>query len=64
LEDLGYIRKIGTKKTRAGFDASTYSLTTKAYLALLLNSVDLEELLKRVDDATASAILAAITYIT
>ena len=31
LEDSGYIKKTGTKKTKAGFQASTYDLTAKAY---------------------------------
>ena len=64
LEDLGYIRKIGVKKTKAGFDASKYDLATKAYLALLLDFIDLNDVLYRVDDVTASAILAAIAYVT
>jgi Fe2+ or Zn2+ uptake regulation protein len=60
LEELGYIKKIGIKKTKAGFQASIYELTTKAYLAILLNSINLDELLMRVDDATANTILVAI----
>ena len=64
LEESGYIRKIGRKKTKAGFKASIYELTIKAYLAILLNFIDLDDLLMRVDDATASAILAAIIYTT
>ena len=64
LEKLGYIKKTGVKRTTAGFKASIYELTTKAYLAILLNSINLEDLLKRVDEATASAILATITHTT
>jgi len=60
LEESGYIKKIGIKKTKAGFQASTYNLTTKAYLATVLNSINFNELLMRVDDATAQTILAAI----
>jgi len=62
LEDSGYIKKIGIKKTKAGFQASTYDLTTKAYLAILLNSINLDKLVTQVDEATASTILAAVTY--
>jgi len=61
LQELGYIKKTGAKKTKAGFKASIYELTARAYLALLLNSTNLEELVMRVDESTASAIIAAIT---
>ena len=64
LEESGYIKKIGVKKTKAGFKASIYKLTAKAYLAIVLDSINLDELVTRVDEATASAILAAITYTT
>jgi len=60
LEKSGYIKKTGAKKTRAGFQASIYELTTNAYLAILLNSINLDELLMRVDDATAQTILVTI----
>jgi hypothetical protein len=64
LEKSGYIMKIGLKKTKAGFRVAIYELTIKAYLAILLNSINLEDLLKRVDVSTASVILATITYTT
>ena len=62
LKESGYTNKIGEKKTKAGFQASVYELTARAYLAILLNSINLDKLVKRVDEATASMILAAITY--
>ena len=62
LENAGYIRKSGVKKTLAGFEASIYDLTTKAYLAVLLDSIKLDDMLTQIDEATAQAILAAITY--
>jgi DNA-binding Lrp family transcriptional regulator len=61
LEESGYIKKIGIKKTKAGFEASIYELNVKGYLAILLNQINLDDFLKRVDDATASTILGAIT---
>jgi DNA-binding PadR family transcriptional regulator len=64
LEELGFIKRISVKRTKAGFEASIYKLTIQAYLAILLESVNLEDLLKRVDEATASAILATITCAT
>jgi len=62
LKESGYINKIGEKKTKAGFEASIYELTARSYLAVLLNFINLDKLVKRVDEATASMILAAITY--
>jgi len=60
LKESGYINKIGVKKTKAGFQASVYELTARAYLAMLLNLINLDDLLMKVDEATASEILAAI----
>ena len=64
LQESGYIKKIGSKKTKAGFKASIYELTARAYLAILLNSTNLDKLVTRADEATASAILAAVMYTT
>jgi len=60
LEESGYIKKIGVKKTKAGFEASIYELSARAYLAILLNSINLEDSLMRVDEATASTILGVL----
>jgi len=62
LEESGYIKKSGVKKTKAGFQASIYELTTKAYLAMLIDSINLDELLMLVNDTMAQTILAAILY--
>ena len=64
LEESGYIKKIGIRKTKAGFGAAIYELAAKAYLATMLDSIDLEDIIMRVDEATASAIIAAIAYTT
>ena len=62
LEGTDYIRKSGVKRTLAGFEASIYDLTSKAYLAVLLDSIKLDDMLTQIDEATAQSILAAITY--
>ena len=64
LQESRYIKKTGAKKTKAGFEASIYELTARAYLAILLNPINLDDLLTRVDEATASVIVAAIKYTT
>jgi len=60
LEESGYVKKTGIKKTKAGFKASIYELTARAYLATLFNSISLDDLLKQVDEVTASVILGDI----
>ena len=60
LEESGYIKKTGIKKTKAGFEASIYELNAKGYLAMLFNFINLDDLLRRVDEAAASTILGDI----
>lgn len=60
LEKSGYVRKKGSKKTAMGIEVAIYELTEKAQLAMLLDSIGLEELFTRLDEASASAILALI----
>jgi DNA-binding Lrp family transcriptional regulator len=64
LEKSGYIKKIGAKKTKTGFKSVIYQLSAKAYLAILLNSMNLDDLLMRVDEASALVILATISCTT
>jgi hypothetical protein len=49
----------GTSK--AGFEASIYELNVKGYLAIFLSQINLDDFLKRADDADALTILGAIT---
>ena len=63
LEELGYIRRMGVKRTKAGFKASIYELGMKACLAVILNSLNFEDLLRQVDESNASEISAAIIYV-
>ena len=60
LQESGYIKRTGKKKTKAGFKASVYELTARAYLAILLNSINLDKLVTQVDETTASTILCDI----
>jgi hypothetical protein len=60
LQYLGYVKEARVKSTKAGFEATEYELTTRAYLALLLDSINLEDVLNRMDEDLASEILAAI----
>jgi len=60
LEEQSLVKKVGIKKTKAGFEVVLYESTARAYLYLLLSSINLEDLIARFDDATASAFLALI----
>jgi DNA-binding PadR family transcriptional regulator len=60
LEKSGYIKKFGVKETKAGFEATMYDLTAKAYLATLLNTINLYKLIDQTDETTATRILSDI----
>jgi len=61
LQYLGYIKEARVKSTKAGFEATEYELTARIYLALMLHSTRLEDLLNRIDEDAALEILAAMT---
>jgi len=61
LEEHGYIEKSGERKTKTGFAAKLYQLTARAYIAMLLKRIDLDEFIEK---ATDSKILTAlVTFI-
>jgi DNA-binding Lrp family transcriptional regulator len=60
LERLRYIERIGFKKTMAGFQAVIFELTTRAYLAVVLDRLDPEWLLENLHEVNAQTVLAAI----
>jgi len=60
LQKLGYVKKVGVKKTKTGSEKFLYDLTANAYLAMLLNSINLNNLITRLDEATALRILGEI----
>jgi hypothetical protein len=64
LQQLGYVKEVNIKSTKAGFEATEYELTTRTYLALLLDSVNIDDLLNRMNEDAASEILAAIATLT
>ena len=64
LEQIGYVKTAKIQITKAGFEATVYELTAKAYLALMLDSISLENLLNRVDEDSATEILGAIAGLT
>jgi hypothetical protein len=51
LEETGFVRKAGFKKTKAGIETPIYEVTAKALIALLLDKFSLEELLNRLNES-------------
>jgi len=64
LLQLGYVKEAGVKNTKAGFEATEYELTTRTYLALMLDSINLNDILNRMDEDVAAELLAAIATLT
>ena len=64
LQNTGYVKEARVKSTKAGFEATEYELTARAYLALMLHSTNLENLLSQMGEDVASEILAAIATLT
>jgi hypothetical protein len=60
LENLGYVKAIDIPSYEGRTKAVVYELKAKAYLALMLDSISLENLLNRTNEETATKILAAI----
>jgi len=63
LEHSGYLEKTGVRKTQAGFQATLYQLTARAYLAMVLSQIDLDDVLHEADQTTIQALLALISSI-
>jgi len=57
LEQLGYLEKVGTRKTVAGFTATLYQLTPRAYLALILCKTDLDRFIEQAEDGNIVTVL-------
>ena len=60
LEESGYLRKVEVKISKAGSEKYLYELRPKAYLATFLRSKSLDDMLTRVNDATALSVLGAM----
>jgi len=60
LEEYSYIEKVRTRKTQAGFRAALYQLTARAYLAILLNKINLDNFIQKAGEESVLAMLAAL----
>jgi len=61
LERQGFIEKSGERKTKTGFATVLYQLTIRAYLAILLDKIDLDDFMEKATDASILSAIAAIT---
>ena len=63
LEELGYVERIGTKETKAGFTVPLYQLRSKAYLAIVLNQISLEDFIKQADEVEILTALGTLSKV-
>ena len=59
LEERGYVEKKGKKKTKAGFEAFLYQLTYRAYLAMILNKLNVDDFIEKADEESLISALAS-----
>jgi hypothetical protein len=60
LEESGYLEKAGTRKTLPGFERVLYKLSSKTYLALLLNKANMDYYIQKASEESALTMLAAM----
>lgn len=61
LEEQSYVEKIGERKTKTGFKAALYQLTVRAYLAILLDKINLDDFIEKAPEARIVSALGALT---
>lgn len=59
LEEHVYIEKSGERKTKTGFKTALYHLTTRVYLAIALDKINLEDFIEKAHDSNIYTALAA-----
>jgi len=57
LSNSSYLQEVESRKTKAGFQTILYEMTTKAYLTIILNELDLNNFIQK---ASEEQIIAAI----
>ena len=60
LEKSGYLEKAGARKTQAGFQAALYQLTARAYLAILLNKINIDNFTQTASEESIIATIVAL----
>jgi DNA-binding PadR family transcriptional regulator len=62
LDNRGYIEKSGEKKTKTGFKTKIYKLTVRAYLAILLSRITLDDFTEKAPENMVITTLSAIIF--
>lgn len=60
LKKSGYLQTNGIRKTKAGFQTILYQMTTRAYLAVALNVLDLDNFIQTVNEENATVMIAVL----
>ena len=63
LEETGYLKQVGVRKTQPGSEGILYEATFKAIAALKLSTTNLEDLFEHMDEEAAMELLALLTRI-
>lgn len=66
LEESGYIEKAGTRKikTHPHYQTNLYQLTPRAYLAVLVNKTNLDEIIQKASRENILSLIAALIQYT
>lgn len=62
LEKHGFVEEIGRRRTKTGFMAVLYQLTARAYLAILLDKINLDNFIEKAPDASIFNVIAIIIF--
>jgi hypothetical protein len=60
LEQQSYIEKSGERTTKTGFVAILYQAAVRAYLAILLDKIDLDHFLEKASEASILSAVGAV----
>lgn len=61
LEETGYLKRAGVRKTQMGSEGILYEITFKAYAAMKLDVTNFETLFDQIDEDSAIELLAFLT---
>jgi len=60
LSNSSYLQEVESRKTKAGFQTILYEMTTKAYLSIILNELDLNNFIQKASEEQIIAAIAAL----
>ena len=62
LKESGYIEKMGTKRTKTGLEGPLYQLASKAYLAIILDQINLDNFIEEADEVEILTALGIFSH--